>query len=60
MASVGKVHFNFMPEYGTIDAVVILKMLQELCQDKEKILYVFYGIGESFLTDYLGALQDLA
>ena len=36
MAKVDKMQFGFMPDKGTIDAVFILKGLQEKYLDKEK------------------------
>ena len=42
MVKVGKTQFGFMPGKGTIDAVLILKRLQEEYLDKEKKLYMCF------------------
>ena len=40
--------FCSIPERGTVDAVFILRKLQEEYYDKEKKLYMFCGPRESF------------
>ena len=40
--------FRFKPERGTIDAVLILRRMQEEYNAQEKFVYVFCGPRESF------------
>ena len=42
MVKVDEMQFGFMPGKGTIDAVFILRRLQEKYLDKEKKLYIYY------------------
>ena len=42
MVKVDEIQFGFMPGKGTIDAVFILRRLQEEYLDKEKKLYVCF------------------
>ena len=48
MVSVDEMQFGFMPEKGTIDAVFILRRMQEEYHAKRKNLYVFCKHIESF------------
>ena len=45
---VDEMQFGFMPERGTIDAVFILRRMQEEYRAKGKKLCVLCGPGESF------------
>ena len=48
MVKVGKMQFGFMPGKGSIDAVLILRRLQEYL-DKEKKLYMcFVDLDKAF------------
>ena len=42
IVSVGEMQFSFMPERGTIDAVFILRRMQEEYHTKEKTLYMCF------------------
>ena len=44
---VDEMHFGFMPERGTIDAVFILRRMQEEYHGEGKTLYVFCRPRES-------------
>ena len=49
MVTVDVMQFGFMPERGTIDAVFILRRLQEEYDAKEKkVVYVLCGLREIF------------
>ena len=48
IVNVDEMQFGFMSERGTIDAVFILRRLQEEYYAKGKKLYVFCGLRESF------------
>ena len=52
--SVDEMQFGFMPERGTIDAVFILRMLQEEYHAKGKMLYMCFVDLEKLLTEYQG------
>ena len=45
---------GFVPERGTIDAVFILRQMQEKYHAKGKRLYMFLGTWRKLLTEYLG------
>ena len=50
IVSVDEMQFGFMPERATIDAVFILRRMQEECYaGGKKLVYVFCGPRESFL-----------
>ena len=48
MVSVDEMQFGFMPERGSIDAVFILRRMQEEYHAKGKKLYMFCGPRENF------------
>ena len=48
IVSVHEMQFGFMSERGTIDAVFILRRMQEECNAIEERLYMFCGARESF------------
>ena len=48
IVTVDEMQFDFMPEKGTIDAVVLLTSLQEEYHAKRKGVYVYCGSRESF------------
>ena len=48
MVKVEKMQVGFMPDKGTIDAVFILRRLQEEYLDKEKLYMCFVGLKKAF------------
>ena len=48
MVKVDEMQFGFMPSKGTIDAVFILRRLQEEYLDKEKLYMRFVNLGKAF------------
>ena len=48
MAKVDEMHFGFMPDKGTINAVFILRRLQEEYLDKEKLYMCFVDLEKAF------------
>ena len=58
MVKVDKMQFGFMPGKGTIDAVLILRRLQEEYLDKENKLYMcFVDLDKAFHRDRMRVLE---